>query len=104
MGLLLTFDNYTSEITNWFFVGAIGFIIMASLFLGFRKQIERDVIHVSTRERLVQAGVLIAGLSTIFFAFGNWRLGGLVAALGVLTLILAIRVEGKPTSLRGFTD
>ncbi len=104
VGLLLTFDNYTSELTTWFFVGATGFIIMTSLFLGFRKQIEKDVIHVSTRERLVQVGVLIAGLSTIFFAFGNWRLGGLVAAFGVLTLILASRLEGKLTSLQNFAD
>lgn len=103
VGLLLTFDNYTSELTSWFFVGAIGFIIMTSLFLGFRKQVEKDVIRVSRRERLVQVGVLASGLSTVFFAFGNWRLGGLVAGFGILIIFLGLRLE-RPTSLRTLAD
>ena len=43
MGLLLTFGDYQSEITAWFFAGAISSIILVTLIVRFRSQLEKDL-------------------------------------------------------------
>ena len=103
VGLLLTFGDYRSELTLWFFVGAVGFISLISLLLGFRKQIEHDVINVSGRQRIVQAGVVIVCLSAIFFEYDNELGGGLTIGLGIL-VIFAARYWRKRSSLRTLAD
>src|SRR6266446_10439365 len=81
VGLLLTFRDYTSNLTEIFFVAAIAFIILATLLSRGRGHIEREVINISRRERLTQIGVFIGAFSVIFFAVDNWAVG--LAALGL---------------------
>ena len=71
VGLLLTFGDYQSEITAWFFAGAISSIILVTLILKFRNQLEKDLIGVSSKEHLTQVGIFLAVFSSIFFAFGS---------------------------------
>jgi hypothetical protein len=47
VGLLLTFGDYYSGLTEVFFVGAIGFIIVAMLLSRGRSLIEKDVFDIS---------------------------------------------------------
>jgi hypothetical protein len=99
VGLLLTFGDYYSGLTEVFFVGAIGFIIVAMLLSRGRSRIEKDVFDISPKERLIQIGVFIAGFSTIFFAASNW-VGGLATfAVGVLVLFRGLERRRKETSL-----
>src|SRR5881409_1574901 len=71
VGLLLTFGDYTSNLTEIFFVSAIAFIILVTLLSRGRKHIEREVINLSRKERLTQVGVFLGAFSVIFFASGN---------------------------------
>jgi hypothetical protein len=95
VGLLLTFDNYYSELTFDFFVAAIAFIILVALLLRYWKQIERDVFRLSNRERLVHFGIFLIGFSTIFFAFAAWTLGIPLLLIGVGFLLVASRAKGQ---------
>src|SRR5260370_31742115 len=63
VGLLLTFGDYTSNLTEIFFVGAIAFITLVTLLSRGREHIEREVINISRRERLTQIGVFIGAFS-----------------------------------------
>jgi len=72
VGLLLTFGDYTSNITEIFFVAAIAFIILATLLSRGRKHIEKEVINIGWRERGTQIGVFLGAFSAIFFASENW--------------------------------
>ena len=87
VGLLLTFGDYTSNLTEIFFVAVIGFIILATLFSRARKHIEAEVLSLSPRERLTQIGVFVAAFSTIFFAIADWTLGFAFLGLGALLYI-----------------
>jgi len=87
VGLLLTFGDYTSNLTEIFFVVAIAFIILATLLSKGRKQIEKDVINISWRERGTQVGVFLGAFSTIFFAAGNWQIGFVFIGLGILVFL-----------------
>src|SRR5229473_2746514 len=60
VGLLLTFGDYTSNLTEIFFVTAIAFIILATLVSKGRKHIERDVFNLSWKERGTQVGIFLA--------------------------------------------
>src|SRR5437660_10939667 len=84
VGLLLTFGDYTSNLTEIFFVAAVGFIILATLLSRGRKHIEKEVINLSRKERLTQLGVFLGAFSVIFFAAGNWEIGFAVRGLGVM--------------------
>src|SRR5437660_2078490 len=75
VGLLLTFGDYTSNLTEIFFVGAVAFIILATLLSRGRRHIEKEVINLSRKERLTQLGVFIEAFSVIFFAVGKWVYG-----------------------------
>jgi len=103
VGLLLTFGDYTSNLTEIFFVAAIAFIILATLLSRGRKHIEREVINLSRKERLTQVGVFLGAFSVIFFAAGNWAIGFAVLGLGVLAYLWGVR-EPRPKSLRSLAS
>jgi hypothetical protein len=100
VGLLLTFGDYQSELTTWFFAGAISIIILLTLVLRFRSQLERDVLGLSTGEAARLAGISIAVFSSIFFANNSLEIGTVVACLGILLFLLGIRLERRPKSLQ----
>ena len=89
VGLLLTLGDYQSSLTTDFFVGVIGFIILASTLLRYRKIVMKDVIHTSWNERFVYTGISLAGLSAIFFAVNSVTPGLILAAVGVILIIAA---------------
>src|SRR5213594_1896408 len=103
VGLLLTFGDYTSNLTEIFFVAAIAFIILVTLLSRGRKHIEREVINLSRKERLTQLGVFLGAFSVIFFASGNWEIGFAVLGLGVLAYLWGER-EPRPKSLRSLAS
>ena len=103
VGLLLTFGDYTSNLTEIFFVAAIAFIILVTLLSRGRKHIEREVINLSRKERLTQVGVFLGAFSVIFFAAGNWAIGFAVLGLGVLAYLWGER-EPRPRSLRSLAS
>src|SRR5712664_3554507 len=80
VGLLLTTD---------FFVGVVGFIILASTLVKYRKIVTRDVTHTSWNERLIYIGISLTGLSAIFFAVDSLTSGLVLASIGVVFIIAA---------------
>ena len=89
VGLLLTLGDYQSELTSDFFVGAVGFIILASTLVRYRKIVMKDVTHTSWNERLIYIGINLAGLSAIFFAVNSITPGLVLAAIGIILIISA---------------
>src|SRR5438309_3045342 len=75
VGLLLTFDNYYSELTFEFLVAALAFLILVALMIRYRRQILEEVFHLSRGERLTHVGVFLIGFSAILFAFDTLELG-----------------------------
>src|SRR5256885_2192045 len=61
VGLLLTFNNYQSELTYLFFIAAISFVIIATLFLRYRAQLQEELLKLSLRERVAMVGVYLTG-------------------------------------------
>jgi len=110
VGLLLTFGDYTSNITEIFFVAAIAFIILATLLSKGRKHIEKEVINIGWRERGTQVGVFLGAFSAIFFASENWADRIRVHRSRNTSFSLGLRTKAgnhKPTfscfrTLRGF--
>ena len=103
VGLLLTFGDYTGNLTEIFFVAAIAFIILVTLLSKGREHIEREVINISRRERLTQVGVFIGAFSVIFFAVEEWGIGLAVLGLGVIIYLWGFERERRPRSLRSLT-
>jgi hypothetical protein len=98
IGLLLTFNNYYSELTYVFFVAATSFVFLAMLLLRYGDRLVRDVFSIGFAERLLQFGIFITGFSAVFFAFGlNFQ--GFAAAGAGLILVLIGRIFEK-TSFR----
>lgn len=87
VGLLLTFRDYQSDLTTDFFVGIVGFIILASTLVRYRKIVRKDVTHASWNERLVYIGITLTGLSVIFFAVNSITPGLVLAGVGVIVVI-----------------
>ncbi|HEV2119278.1 MAG TPA: DUF6789 family protein [Candidatus Bathyarchaeia archaeon] len=87
IGLLLTFGDYQSSLTTDFFVGVIGFIILATTLVRYRKIVAKDIIHTSWNERLVYLGINLTGLSVIFFAVNSLTPGAVLAAIGIVLVI-----------------
>jgi len=83
VGLLLTFDDYSSELTFEFLVAAVAFLILVALMIRYRKQILEEVFHLSRGERLTHIGVFLIGFSAISFAFGTFELGIPLVASGL---------------------
>ena len=88
VGLLLTFGNYQSELSYQFFVGAVSFVIITMLLLQYGDDLEREVLHLSGRERLTLFGLFIAGFSAIFFAFGLTVFGLVLVIAGTVMALV----------------
>jgi len=88
VGLLLTFGNYHSELTYFFFVGFVSVALLLLLVIRYREPLKRDLIEVERGETLVHFGAGVAALSTLFLSFGFVAPGlgvafsGIVVALG----------------------
>ena len=104
VGLLLTFGNYTSNLTEIFFVAAIAFIILVTLLYRGREHIEREVINISRKERLTQIGVFMGAFSVVFLAVEEWGVGLVVLALGVLVFLWGFERDRRPRSLRSLAS
>lgn len=90
IGLLLTLGNYGSELTYLFFIGAISFIIIATLLLRYKGQLERDVVRLAMWERVTLLGVFLTGFS-VFFAFLSSGINLILIPLALLGIgILAL--------------
>src|SRR2546425_10911722 len=95
VGLLLTGDDYYSELTFEFLIAAIAFIILVALMIRYRKQILEEVFRLSRGERLTHIGVFLIGFSALSFAFGTLELGIPLVAIGVALVILGFSRERK---------
>src|SRR3989441_371496 len=104
VGLLLTFGDYTSNLTEIFFVAAVGFIIIATLVSRGREHIEREVLNISPRERLTQIGVFIGAFSVVFFAVDEFGVGLVVLGLGLLVFLWGFERRRRPRSLRSLAS
>ncbi|HZD13049.1 MAG TPA: hypothetical protein VE177_05985 [Candidatus Binatus sp.] len=96
VGLLLTFRDYTSEYTLWFFFAAMATIIFLTMAWKFRESLERDVLNIGNGERLEHVGQFVALFSTFFFAFGNFMLGFGFAAVGIIMFLVGEEREKIP--------
>src|SRR3989475_9983261 len=87
VGLLLTFDDYYSELTFEFLVAAVAFLILVALMIRYRKQIKKNLLGLSRREQLRWGGVFLVFFSTIFFAFDAVELGTVSVLIGAALLV-----------------
>jgi amino acid transporter len=98
VGLLLTFNNYQSELTYLFFIAAISFVIIATLFLRYRAQLQEELLKLSFRERAAMIGVYLTGFSVFFFflSSGVSLVGIPIALVGLTILIITYARHRKP--------
>src|SRR6266567_5119110 len=89
IGLLLTLGNYEFELALLFFIAAISFVIIATLFLRYRAQLEAELVKLSFRERVFMLGVYVTGFSIfiIFLSSGINLIGIPVSLLGLGLII-----------------
>lgn len=99
VGLLLTFGDYNSNLTEIFFVAAIAFIILVTLLSKGRKQLEKDVINISWKERGTQVGVFLGAFSALFFASGYWQIGFVFVGIGILVFLWGFERKREFTNL-----
>jgi hypothetical protein len=104
VGLLLTFGDYTSNLTEIFFVAAMAFIILATLLSKGRKHIEKEVVELTWKERGTQVGIFVSAFSAVFFASGNWQTGFLFLGLGILVAAWGFQRRERAASLRPWTS
>jgi amino acid transporter len=96
VGLLLTFNNYQSELTYLFFIAAISFVIIATLFLRYRSQLTEELLKLSPRERAAMIGVYLTGFSVFFlFLSSGVSLGAIPLALVGLTILIITYVRHR---------
>ena len=90
IGLLLTLGNYQSELTLLFFIAALSFVIIATLFLRYRAQLEVELLKLSLRERIFMLGVYLTGFSIfiIFLTSGINLIGIPLSLLGLGLIVL----------------
>jgi hypothetical protein len=93
VGLLLTGDDYYSELTFEFLIAALAFIILVALMTRYRKQILEEVFRLSRGERLTHVGVFLIGFSAIMFAFDALELGVPLIVLGAALFAWGYRRE-----------
>ena len=98
VGLLLTFNNYQSELTYLFFIATIAFVIIATLFLRYRTQLQEELLKLSLRERAAIIGVYLTGFSAFFFflSSGVSLVGIPLALVGLTILILTYTRHRNP--------
>lgn len=68
IGLFLTLGNYQSELTYQFFIAAMSFVIIATLLLRYRTQLEIELQKLTVQERVLMIGAYLTGFS-VFFVF-----------------------------------
>ena len=91
VGLLLTFGNYNSILTLYFFViVASGGLLGILLTPRYRKRIGDDVLYLERHERLIYLGIVIAGLSSLWFASGFFLFGAITLVAGVVITAAAL--------------
>src|SRR5947208_2932157 len=95
VGLLLTFDDYYSELTLEFLVAAVAFLILVALMIRYRTQILEEVFHLSRGERLTHVGVFLIGFSALSFAFGIFELGTPLVVIGITLFTLGYSRERR---------
>lgn len=89
IGLFLTFGNYQSELTYQFFVAAMSIVIIATLLLRYRTQLEVELLKLTARERVFMIGAYLTGFSVFFtFLSSGVNLIAIPIALVGLSLIL----------------
>src|SRR2546428_414175 len=93
VGLLLTFDDYYSELTFEFLVASVAFLILVALMIRYRKQILEEVFHLSRGERLTHVAVFLIGFSAIMFAFDALELGVPLILVGIALFAWGYRRE-----------
>ena len=99
VGLLLTGDDYYSVLTFDFFVVAVAAIILITLFVRYRKEIERDILRASPRRVLVLGGIFLAGFSSVLFGY---PLAGLpLLAVGGILILWAFLLHRRAVSAAG---
>jgi hypothetical protein len=98
VGLLLTFNNYQSELTYLFFIAAISFVIIATLFIRYRTQLQEELLKLTFRERVAMVGVYLTGFSVFFFflSSGVSLLGIPLSLAGLLILVWVYARRRKP--------
>lgn len=101
IGLLLTFGNYQSELTYQFFIAAISFVIIATLLLRYRLQLEAELLRLSFRERVFLIGVYLTGFSIIFlFLSSGVSLIGIPLTLAGVAVIVFTYVRHRRARTR----
>ncbi|HUI01098.1 MAG TPA: hypothetical protein VLU99_04580 [Nitrososphaerales archaeon] len=100
VGLLLTFGDYQSELTYDFFVGFVSAVVLILLVLRFGEPLKRDLADVERGEALVHLGVVVGGLSALFFAFGFWIPGSGLALAGAAIAISGVASKRAHDPLR----
>lgn len=100
VGLLLTFGDYSFRLALMFFVAAVSFIILATLFTRYHEQLEKDVLTIGIRQHLSRWGLFLIGFSTIFFAFGSNTMGLALAGLGIIMFLVGSEFRRRPDILR----
>ncbi len=92
VGLLLTFGNYQSELTYLFFIAAISFVIIATLFLRYRAQLKEELLKLS-----------FTGFS-VFFLFLSSGISLVGIPLALLGLTILILTYARHRKLRAPTN
>jgi len=93
VGLLLTGDDYYSELTFEFLIAALAFIILVALMIRYRKQIIEEVFQLSRGERLTHLGAFLIGVSAIPFAFLTLEIGVPLLIIGIALFVWGYRRE-----------
>jgi hypothetical protein len=89
VGLLLTFGDYTSLLTYEVVLGAVAVLLMVIFLIAYSHELEKDVLKVAMRERLIYIGVFVALFSGLFIAFDMF-----FAALACLVTGVVIAAVG----------
>jgi hypothetical protein len=94
VGLLLTFGDYNSSLTFFFFVIAVTVSSMVVLLID-RKQIEYDVTGLAHHERALLTGIVVMGLSALAFAADLLSLGLVIISVGLAVAALGVAWRRK---------
>ncbi len=89
-------------LTYLFFVAAISFVIIATLFLRYRAQLQEELLKLSFRERLAMIGVFLTGFSVFFFFLSSGiSLVGIPLSLCGLAILVWVYVRRrKPRAIQ----
>ena len=89
VGLLMTFGDYNSLLTYEVVLGAVAVLLMVIFLIAYSHELEKDVLKVAMRERLMYIGVFVALFSGLFIAFDMF-----FAALACLVTGVVIAAVG----------